>query len=65
MATMKKKAQYSKPKATPEEAGNRPGRKGSDGKKPSATNLSKGGGSAAKKSSTGASGARGKGARST
>ena len=65
MASIKKKAQHSKPKTTPEEAGNRPGRKSSSGKKPSGTNLSTGGGSAAKKSSTGASGARGKGARST
>ena len=65
MASIKKKAQHSTPKKGPEEAGNRPGRKGSSGKKPSGTNLSTGGGSAAKKSSTGASGARGKGARST
>jgi hypothetical protein len=65
MASIKKKAQHSTPKKGPEEAGNRPGRKGSSGKKPSATNLSIGGGSAANKKSTGASGARGKGARST
>ena len=65
MATMKKKAQHTKPKTMPDDAGNRRGRKSSSGKKPSGTNLSRGGGSAARKNSTGASGARGKGARST
>ena len=65
MASISKKAQHSKPKTGPEEAGNRRGRTTSSGKKPSGTNVSTGGGSAAKKNATGASGARGKGARST
>ena len=65
MASISKKAQHSTPKTTPKEAGNRTGRKSSSGKKPSATNMSRGGGSAAKKNSSGASAARGKGARST
>lgn len=65
MASISKKAQHSKPKTTAGEAGNRRGRTSSSGKKPSGTNLSAGGGSAANKKSTGASGARGKGARAT
>ena len=65
MASISKKAQHSKPKRTPQEAGNRRGRKSSSGKKPSGTNLSRGGGSAAKRNTTAATGARGKGARST
>ena len=65
MASIKKKAQHSTPKTGPDEAGSRRGRKSSSGKKPSGTNLSAGGGSAANKKTTGASGARGKGARST
>lgn len=46
-------------------AGSRQGNPRSTGKKPSGTNVSAGGGSAAKKRSAGASGARGKSARST
>ena len=46
-------------------SGARPGTKRSSGAKPSGTNLSAGGGSAAKSSRPSASGARGKGARST
>ena len=46
-------------------AGSRPGTRRSSGAKPSGTNLSHGGGSAAKKSNPGASAARGKGARGT
>jgi hypothetical protein len=46
-------------------SGARPGAKRSSGAKPSGTNLSEGGGSAAKGSRKSASGARGKGARST
>lgn len=60
------KAEGTKIKSTSgPQAGARQGAKRSSGKKPSGTNLSTGGGSAANKSSTGASGARGKGARST
>ena len=66
MASITKKAQHGGvAKRWPAEAGNRPGRKSSSGKKPSGTNLSRGGGSAAKKNRTGASAARGKGARGT
>ena len=46
-------------------SGARPGTKRSSGAKPSGTNLSEGGGSAAKGSRKTAGGARGKGARST
>ncbi|MFL6584496.1 MAG: hypothetical protein ACJ8KU_08255 [Chthoniobacterales bacterium] len=46
-------------------AGARAGERRSSGKKPSGTNLDRGGGSAAKKAKVSGSGARGKGARST
>ena len=66
MASISKKAQHGgRTTKSPGQAGNRVGRKSSSGKKPSGTNLSAGGGSAAKTRSTGASGARGKGARGT
>ena len=66
MASISKKTQHGgSSKKSPVEAGNRPGRKSSSGKKPSGTNLSRGGGTAAKKNRTAASGARGKGARAT
>ncbi len=54
-----------KQKARGPSAGARQGERRSSGKKPSSMNLDRGGGSAAKKSKAGASGARGKGARST
>jgi hypothetical protein len=60
------KAEGTKLKSTSgPKAGARPGAKRSSGSKPSGTNLSTGGGSAAKKAGSGASGSRGKGARST
>jgi len=46
-------------------AGARPGEARGSGKKPSGTNLDRGGGSAAKKAKVSGSAARGKGARST
>jgi hypothetical protein len=52
-------------KSSSKKAGARQGTKRPSGKKPSGMNLDKGGGSAAKKRSSGASGARGKSARST
>ncbi len=52
-------------KGGPAKAGSRQGNRRHTGAKPSGTNLSKGGGSAAKKRSAGASGSRGRSARST
>jgi hypothetical protein len=52
-------------KARGPSAGTRPGERRSSGKKPSGTNLDRGGGSAAKKPKSSGSGARGKGARAT
>jgi hypothetical protein len=65
MASISIKKANAKPKTSAKKAGNRQAERRSSGAKPGGTNLDRGGGSAAKKSQPGASGARGKGSRGT
>jgi hypothetical protein len=64
MASISRSKNIKKTKA-PKDAGSRAGERRSSGKKPSGTNLDRGGGSAAKKHKPSGTAARGKGARST
>ncbi|MFL6529155.1 MAG: hypothetical protein ACJ8HQ_07240 [Chthoniobacterales bacterium] len=64
MASISRTKNIAKPKST-KNAGSRAGEQRHSGAKPSGTNVSRGGGSAAKKQGTSGSGARGKGARGT
>lgn len=64
MGSISKRKNVAKTKSS-KSAGNRRGEKRSDSAKPGGTNVSRSGGTASKKAKAGASGARGKGARST
>jgi len=64
MASISKSKNIKKTKS-PIGAGSRPGERRSSGKKPSGTNLDRGGGSAAKKHKPSGTASRGKGARGT
>ncbi|MFL6501179.1 MAG: hypothetical protein ACJ8LL_10775 [Candidatus Udaeobacter sp.] len=64
MASISKSKNIKKTKSSTG-AGSRAGERRSSGKKPSGTNLDRGGGTAAKKHKPSGTGARGKGARST
>jgi len=59
------KSKITKKTKSPARAGSRPGERRSSGKKPSGTNLDRGGGTAAKKHKPSGTAARSKGARST
>lgn len=65
MASISKKQNRAAGNKSATPAGNRPGKRRSVGPKPGGTNLDLGGGSAAENARTGASAARGKGARAS